>query len=296
VAPPSAVFASYLILGRPKDPSIADWLAYFIRSTDYLEQIRERAAGIGLSNVSASKFSSVSLPIPPLSEQRRIVAKLDSLTGRTARAREELWRIPRLVERYKQALLTAAFQDGFGIENVASYFVPQPLSTAVISTFYGPRIAREAYVSSGIPTLRTTDIGEWGRLCLQDPPQVNVGQQERSKWAFRNGDLMVTRTGATIGKCAVYEDRFGPALPSAYLIRVRFDLQILVPRFVLLFLLSPKGQRQLLDGRTAVAQPNINANAILPVELPLLPIELQKSIVSRIETAFTWLDRITAEH
>jgi type I restriction enzyme S subunit len=192
-------------------------------------------------------------------------------------------------------LLAAAFQDGFGIENAASCFVPRPLSAAVISTFYGPRIAREAYVSSGIPTLRTTDIGEWGRLCPQDPPQVNVGQQERSKWAFQDGDLMVTRTG-TIGKCAVYEDRFGPALPSAHLIRVRLDMQVVVSRFVLLFLLSPKGQRQLLDGRTAVAQPNINANAILSVELPLPPLELQKSIVRRIETVFAWLDRVTAEH
>jgi len=210
--------------------------------------------------------------LPPLSEQHGIAAKLDSLTSRTARAREELGRIPRLVERYKGALLAAAFQDGFGIENAASCFVPRPLSAAVISTFYGPRIAREAYVSSGIPTLRTTDIGEWGRLCPQDPPQVNVGQQERSKWAFQDGDLMVTRTGATIGKCAVYEDRFGPALPSAYLIRVRLDMQVVVSRFVLLFLLSPKGQRQLLDGRTAVAQPNINANAILSVELPLPPL------------------------
>jgi type I restriction enzyme S subunit len=45
-----------------------------------------------------------------------------------------------------------------------------------------------------------------------------------------------------------------------------------------------------------VAQPNINANAILSVELPLPPIELQKSIVRRIETAFSWLDRVVAEH
>lgn len=32
------------------------------------------------------------------------------------------------------------------------------------------------------------------------------------------------------------------------------------------------------------------------MELPLPPIELQKSIVRRIETAFAWLDRVVAEH
>jgi type I restriction enzyme, S subunit len=173
------------------------------------------------------------------------------------------------MERYKEALLAAAFRDGFGIENA---------------------------VSSGIPTLRTTDIGDWGRLCPQDPPQVNVGHQERSKWAFQDGDLMVTRTGATIGKCAVYEARFGPRIAKRLSHTVRLDMQVAVSRFVLLFLLSPKGQQQLLEGRTAVAQPNINANAILSVELPLPPVELQKSIVCRIGTAFAWLDRVAAEH
>jgi type I restriction enzyme, S subunit len=94
LSPPPAVFASYLIRGRPKDSRIADWLAYFIRSEDYLEQIRQRVAGIGLSNVNASKLSTIRLPLPPLPEQRRIVAKLDSLTRRTGRARERLGRIP----------------------------------------------------------------------------------------------------------------------------------------------------------------------------------------------------------
>ena len=45
----------------------------------------------------------------PLPEQRRIVAKLDSLTGRTARARDEMGRIPKLIQKYREAILSAAF-------------------------------------------------------------------------------------------------------------------------------------------------------------------------------------------
>lgn len=50
------------------------------------------------------------LPVPPLSEQRRIVAKIDSLTGKSRRARDHLDHIPRFVEKYKQAVLAAAFR------------------------------------------------------------------------------------------------------------------------------------------------------------------------------------------
>ncbi len=49
------------------------------------------------------------IPLAPLPEHRRIVAKLDHLLVRTARARVELDRIPILVAKYKGALLAAAF-------------------------------------------------------------------------------------------------------------------------------------------------------------------------------------------
>jgi type I restriction enzyme, S subunit len=118
---------------------------------------------------------------------------------------------------------------------------------------------------------------------------------EFEKWGLKHGDLMVTRTGATIGKCAVYDQTLGPALPSAYLIRVRLQLGLIDPTFAVLFLLSPLGQQQLLDGRTAVAQPNINAPAIVSLKLPVPNLELQKQIVRLVETAFSWIDRLATE-
>ena len=48
------------------------------------------------------------VPIAPLLEQRRIVTKLDQLLGRIARAQAELDRIPILISRYKQSLVSAA--------------------------------------------------------------------------------------------------------------------------------------------------------------------------------------------
>jgi type I restriction enzyme, S subunit len=53
----------------------------------------------------ATKF-----PIAPLSEQRCIVAKIGSLSGKSKRAGDHIDHIPRLVEKYKQAILAAAFE------------------------------------------------------------------------------------------------------------------------------------------------------------------------------------------
>jgi hypothetical protein len=59
--------------------------------------------------VSDRDVSSSRIAVPSVIEQRRIVAKLDSLTGRTARARDELGRIPKLIQKYREAILAAAF-------------------------------------------------------------------------------------------------------------------------------------------------------------------------------------------
>jgi type I restriction enzyme S subunit len=88
---------------------VSDWLAWFIRSDEYLAQIKSAAAGIGMSNVNAQKLGAVTLPLPPLPERRRIVAQLEGLLASSKTARDELAHIPKLVERYKQGILKEAF-------------------------------------------------------------------------------------------------------------------------------------------------------------------------------------------
>lgn len=66
--------------------------------------------GAGLAHVTKPVFEGTRVKIPPLPEQRRIVAKLDELTGRVRRASEALDAIPALLERYRQSVLAAAFR------------------------------------------------------------------------------------------------------------------------------------------------------------------------------------------
>ena len=50
------------------------------------------------------------MPLPPLNEQRRIVAKLEALQARSRRAREALDAVPPLLEKLRQSILAAAFR------------------------------------------------------------------------------------------------------------------------------------------------------------------------------------------
>jgi type I restriction enzyme S subunit len=65
--------------------------------------------GTAIQRLTLTVISSQKIALPPLSEQKRIVTKLDSLISRTTRARKELDRLPSLIARYKQHLLGLAF-------------------------------------------------------------------------------------------------------------------------------------------------------------------------------------------
>ncbi|MFO0802649.1 MAG: restriction endonuclease subunit S [Gemmataceae bacterium] len=115
-APPDSVFASYLIRARPMSLELAPWLGTFITSHHYRLQIREIASGIGRENVNATNLGEIDLPVPPLVEQRRIVAKIEELTARSGAAREALADIPAMLEQLRQSVLASAFRGDLTVE------------------------------------------------------------------------------------------------------------------------------------------------------------------------------------
>lgn len=74
-----SVFASYLIRIVLTESDSSNYIAYFLNSPYYWEQIGINAQGTGQPNVNATQLSNLILPLPPLAEQHRIVEKLDEI-------------------------------------------------------------------------------------------------------------------------------------------------------------------------------------------------------------------------
>lgn len=81
---------------------------YLLASTDYADSL---ASGTTFREVSTKRVESMAFPLPPTTEQLRIVAKIDGLTARLARARAELDRSSALAAQLRKQSVCRAF-DG----------------------------------------------------------------------------------------------------------------------------------------------------------------------------------------
>ncbi|WP_437290100.1 restriction endonuclease subunit S [Sorangium sp. So ce406] len=108
--PAPCSFASYLLRVRLRgyEPKL---LAHYINSWEGRNWISSVVnQQVGQANVNGSKLRELTVPVPPIEEQRRIVAKIEALTAKSRRAKEALDAIPALVERFRQSVLAAAFR------------------------------------------------------------------------------------------------------------------------------------------------------------------------------------------
>jgi len=81
------------------------FLHYFTNISYILEK---SGKGCGVQNISATEIENLEFPFPPLNEQKRIVAKLDAIIPRIDSLKARMDKIPALIKRFRQSVLTAA--------------------------------------------------------------------------------------------------------------------------------------------------------------------------------------------
>lgn len=261
-----------------------------------LDELIDKAhGGVGLRHVTKGKFEATEIDLPPLNEQRRIVTKLDSLFKHSKSAREELARIPRLVERYKQAILAAAMN---GDENGRSWpQVPlEELITEGPTNGYSPRSGENP---SGTLSLKLTATTR-GVLDLSDRAvkRLNEVIAENSKFWLRAGDILIQRANSLeyVGVAAIYE---GPSYTYVYpdlMIRIRVASPIL-GRWIWRYCSSTAAREYFISNASGTAgnMPKINGSTIRKMLIPLPPMDQLETLLRRLGRALDVIDAMRAE-
>ncbi|MCW1985106.1 UNVERIFIED_ORG: type I restriction enzyme S subunit [Sphingomonas sp. R1F5B] len=278
------------------------YLFNWVCSDEFVGKMSGAQDGTLYPAVTDKDVSGAAVPLPPLPEQRRIVAKVDGLTARTARARKELDRIPTLIARYKQRLLALAFSGESTASWRASHGLGEPIPTTVNDLSEGLRYgtAQKSYAEpNGVGVLRIPNVAS-GRISLDDLKYSKLEPKEFAKLRLSEGDILVVRSNGSVdlvGRPAlVTGDAVGLAY-AGYLIRIRPKRDVVMPKFLTLMLEAPAIRSTIEAGaRSTSGVNNVNATELGALTVPLFDIDEQAEIVRRIESAFGWLDRMASDH
>jgi type I restriction enzyme S subunit len=104
-------FESKNIRVRPCQGISSPLVNYWLNSTRIRRHFTEECkATTGMATVDQGQLAALPVPLPPINEQKRIVAKVEALQARSDAAKEALDAIPPLLEKFRQSVLAAAFR------------------------------------------------------------------------------------------------------------------------------------------------------------------------------------------
>lgn len=281
-----------------------EYLWRFVRQKSFRENAQTVMSGaVGQQRVPADYLKGHLIPLPPLSEQRRIVEKVDGLTLRTARAREELGRVPTLIARYRRQILALAAEgiltSNWRVENDAPKWRLTSVAEVAETTFDGPfgsNLKSADYVESGVRVVRLENIGSL-RFVREKETYVSKAKfKTLARHELRPDDVLFSSFIAEEIRVCLFPDDVGAAINKADCFCVRVNQETCLPKYLAFRLASPTCYEVLKEAVHGATRPRISLTQLKQFEFELPSLEEQAEIVRVLESAFGWLDRMTAEH
>lgn len=93
-----------------EEVALPAWVYFWVVSSAGQRAIAEQASATTLPILNKGRMAQLQIPLPPLQEQARIVARIEALTERSRRARHALEALPPMLERLRGSVRAAAFR------------------------------------------------------------------------------------------------------------------------------------------------------------------------------------------
>lgn len=285
------VFAGYLIRFQI-NTEIAEpnYVFYFTRSQPYANWVIRKRRVAGQPNINGTEYSSLLLPLPPLSEQRRIVEILDvadALRRRRAEADTKFVRIiPTLFHKMFGDLISNSC--GWKKEPITKLCVKED---GIKCGPFGTQLSNKEYRKDGVPL--------WGIKHVNAGFAIETTEfisQEKAdyleSYSILPGDIIMTRKG-TVGNCSVYPENYPTGIMHSDLLRIRVDRKKALPCFLAFQLqLSPTVINQIstISGGAVMAGINVSRLKSLLVHVP--PLEKQVQFEQNVHEIQRLLERL----
>jgi hypothetical protein len=141
--------------------------------------------------------------------------------------------------------------------------------------------------------VRITDINE--RRELRDDTFRSLAEQKAKPYLLEEGDVLLARSGATVGKSFQYRNSWGKCCFAGYLIRARLDQTKCLPDFLNYFTSSTNYWDWIASSLIQATIQNVSAEKYGNLSLPLPPTPEQQTIVAFLDRETAKIDALVAK-
>jgi type I restriction enzyme S subunit len=264
-------------------PQFLEWMS---KTHDFVNLCQ--AASVGTTNrirLKEDKFLATKIPLPPLEEQRRIVARIEELAAKIEEARG----LRRKAVEEIRVLTNSVMRRGFSSNSEYPLVPLESVCTSIIDNLH----SNPVYADQGIPCVRSPDVG-WGKLYLDTALRTNEEEYIRRtvRGEPRADDIVLVREGGGTGKAAIVEEGQQFSLGQRVMM-LRPNKQAVIPKFFLYQLLSPViYEDQVLPLSKGSASPHLNISALRNFIFLLLPLTEQRRIVAYLDDLQSKVDAL----
>lgn len=276
LAKESGVCSTDIVVFQPSEVVFPKFAHLYMLSRRFVNHMSENTSGVNLPRVSTSYINSYPFPLPPLPEQRAIVARIEELFSELDHAVSSLQSAQAKLDIYRQAVLKKAFEGDWKTSTVGEKF-----------DFLGggtPSKSNPAYWNGDIPWCSVKDVK--GDYLFKTVDSISeLGVKESATNIAEDGQvILITRISP------------GKSIISKIRTAINQDLKVVLPKLryqsKYIHYLFKSLERECVKRSSGTTVLGINLKSLKEIEIPDITEMEQDIVIDFIESRLSVADRL----
>ncbi len=274
-------FGGFMGLIVPNDSLVFPrYFYYALTSENYRQFIGRLTDGANINNLKFSQLAEFDIPIPPLAEQKRIVAKIDAAFEKIDKLKANAEKNLANAKELFQSALDEAMRPKKG-------WVEKRLGEVCSKIGSGatPRGGKASYCSKGISLIRSMNVYDCAFEYSELAHINDIQAKELANVTIEANDVLINITGASVARCCVVPSDVIPARVNQHVAILRIaDDRFLNPDFLCYTLVAPSKKSLLLGiGEAGSTRQALTKTDLTSFKIFIPDIFEQKRIVERVK-------------
>lgn len=297
-----AVVNEHVFICRPKEQNDARYIFHFLRSDSGQKRILDNFQGSAQGGINKSFTAGTAIPLPStIDEQSRIVERIEQLLGKINVANKRLDKIPTLLKRFRQSVLSAAcsgrltadWREGKELGEWEQKQLKDIVNEGgIFDGPFGSNLKTSDYIDHGVRVVRLENIANLRFINEKTAYISNEKYETLKKHTVGCGDIIFSSFISDNTRVCLLPELDTLAIAKADCFCIRPKQSIADSQYLCFVLASVEMFHQLFNLIHGATRPRINTTQLKQVEITIPPLPEQKEIVRRADMLFGLVDKI----